>query len=70
MLDGAEHSAFSERALPGDALPRNPNHHRAMLAISTAFFDSTLKGDAEAREWLDGKEVRAVLQERDRWQSK
>lgn len=50
VLDGAEHSAFSERALPGDALPRNPNHHRAILAISTAFFDSTLKGEAKARE--------------------
>lgn len=70
VLDGAEHSAFSERALPGDALPRNPNHHRAILAISTAFFDSTLKGEAKAREWLEGKEVRAVLQERDRWQWK
>ena len=70
VLDGAEHSAFSERSLPGDARPRNPNHHRAMLAISTAFFDSTLKGDAKARAWLDGNEVRAVLQEKDRWQHK
>ena len=70
VLEGAEHSAFSERALPGDALPRNPNHHRAILAISTAFFDATLKREAKAREWLEGKEVRAVLQERDRWQWK
>ena len=70
VLEGAEHSAFSERSLPGDALPRNPNHHRAVIAISTAFFDSTLKGDSKAREWLEGKEVRAVLQERDRWQWK
>lgn len=67
VLDGAEHSAFTDRALPGDSLPRNPNHHRALLAVSTAFFDSTLKGDAAARAWLEGKGVRAVLDERDRW---
>lgn len=67
VLDGAEHSAFTDRALPGDSLPRNPNHHRALLAVSTAFFDSTLKGDAAARAWLEGKAVRAVLEERDRW---
>lgn len=67
VLDGAEHSAFTDRALPGDSLQRNPNHHRALLAVSTAFFDSTLKGDATARAWLEGKGVRVVLEERDRW---
>lgn len=70
VLEGAEHSAFSERALPGDALPRNPNHHRAIRAISTAFFDSVLKGDANARAWLDGKEVRGVLEQGDRWSTR
>jgi predicted dienelactone hydrolase len=70
VFEGAEHSAFSDRALPGDVLPRNPNHHRAMLAISTAFFDSTLKGDAKAREWLEGDGARGVLQEKDRWRWK
>ncbi|MDP1829267.1 MAG: hypothetical protein Q8L48_38740 [Archangium sp.] len=67
VLEGAEHSAFTDRALPGDSLPRNANHHRALLAVSTAFFDSTLKGDAAARAWLEGKGVRTVLEERDRW---
>ncbi len=33
VLDGAEHSAFTDRALPGDKAPRNPNHHRAILAL-------------------------------------
>jgi predicted dienelactone hydrolase len=70
VLEGAEHSAFTDRALPGDALPRNPNHHRALLAISTAFFDSTLKADAAARAWIDGKAVRGVLEAGDRWSSK
>ena len=70
VLDGAEHSAFTDRSLPGDSLPRNPNHHRLMLAISTAFFDSTLKGDAAARAWLEGAPVNALLEKGDRWQWK
>lgn len=52
-LDAAEHSAFTERALPGDTGPRNPNHHRAILALSTAFWDAWLRDDAAARAWLE-----------------
>lgn len=70
VLDGAEHSAFSERALPGDAEKRNPNHHRAILALSTAFWDAYLKEDADARAWLDGDAAESVLEEKDRWQRK
>ena len=70
VLDGAEHSAFTDRALPGDQAPRNPNHHRAMLAISTAFWDAWLKDDAAARAWLDGSGPRSVLEPADRWQRK
>ncbi|MGE5386350.1 MAG: alpha/beta hydrolase family protein, partial [Betaproteobacteria bacterium] len=40
VLDGAEHSAFGDRALSGDGGQRNPNHHRAILALSTAFWDA------------------------------
>lgn len=70
VLDRAEHSAFTDRALPGDAEPRNPNHHRAILAIGTAFWDATLRGDAAARAWLDGDGPRSVLEKADRWQRK
>lgn len=70
VLKDAEHSAFTDRALPGDALPRNPNHHQVMRAFSTAFFDSVLKGDAAARAWLDGKGAEALLEKGDRWQKK
>ena len=52
VLDKAEHSAFSERGLPGDKDKRNPNHHRALLALSTAFWDAYLKGDARAKQYL------------------
>jgi dienelactone hydrolase len=70
VLDGAEHSAFGDRALPGDSLPRNPNHHRAILAISTAFWDWTLKGDGAARAWLNGWGPATVLSPLDHWQTK
>jgi predicted dienelactone hydrolase len=70
VLDGAEHSAFTDRALPGDSEPRNPNHHRAILALSTAFWDAYLRGDEAGRRWLDGDGSRSVLEERDRWRRK
>ncbi|MBA3480809.1 MAG: dienelactone hydrolase [Pirellulales bacterium] len=70
VLDGAEHSAFNDRALPGDREPRNPNHHRAILAISTAFWDAYLKGNAAAKEWIGGHGVKGVLDKGDRWQKK
>jgi predicted dienelactone hydrolase len=70
VLDGAEHSAFNERPLPGEGASKNPNHHRAILALSTAFWDAYLREDAAARAWLDGDGPRSVLEEKDRWQRK
>ena len=70
VFDRAEHSAFTDRALPGDREPRNPNHHRAMLALSTAFWDAYLRGDAAAQAWLDGEGAKKVLETGDRWQVK
>jgi predicted dienelactone hydrolase len=70
VLADAEHSAFGDRPLPGDQKPRNPNHHRAILALSTAFWDAYLRGDAAARAWLQGVRPRSVLEGRDRWQVK
>lgn len=70
VLHAAEHSAFTDRALPGDREPRNPNHHRAILALSTAFWDAFLRDDAEARAWLDGPGPPTVLEPDDHWQRK
>lgn len=70
VLDKAEHSAFTDRALPGDKEERNPNHHRLMLALSTAFWDAWLRGDAGARAWLDGDGPSKLLEKHDRWQKK
>lgn len=70
VLFNAEHNAFGDRALPGENRPRNPNHHRVVLALSTAFWDAYLRGDAEAKAWLDGAGAMAVLEPQDRWQRK
>jgi len=68
VLDKAEHSAFTGRALPGDKQNRNPNHHKAILALSTAFWDAYLKNDPEAKNWLTSSEATSVIDEKDRWQ--
>jgi hypothetical protein len=70
ILHNAEHSAFTERPLPGDKEPRNPNHHRAILALSTAFWDAYLKEDPVAKAWLDSEAPRSVLEELDSWRRK
>ncbi len=70
VLDGARHSAFSDHELlPGHAA-RNPNHHRAVMAITTAFWDAHLQGDSAAKSWLTGDGVKGALEADDRWQSK
>lgn len=70
VLYRAEHSAFTDRTLPGDKKERNPNHHRAILAISTAFWDTCLKADIRAKTWLCSDKVRLILEKKDRWQIK
>ncbi len=70
VLHDAEHSAFTERALPGDQVARNPNHHRAVLALSTAFWDTYLRGDEDAKKWLQGAGPKSVLEEKDGWRTK
>jgi len=69
VLDEARHSAFTDSRLPEDGLQRkNPNHHRVMLAYSTAFWDSYLKEDPAAKAWLQGEEAKSLLERRDEWQ--
>ena len=67
VLNNAEHSAFTDRALPGDREPRNPNHHRVILALSTAFWDAYLRGDKDALAWLNGAGPRSVMEPADDW---
>jgi hypothetical protein len=44
VLFNAEHSIFTDRPLPGDREPRNPNHRRVILSLSTAFGDAYPRG--------------------------
>jgi len=70
VFNNAEHSAFGDRPLPGDKEKRNPNHHRAILALSTAFWDAYVRGDAAAKSWLEGDGPKSVLEPGDQWQKK
>ena len=70
VLYRAEHSAFNDTALPSDKEPRNPNHHLAILALSTAFWDTYLKEDRSAKSWLTSNSVLTVLEPNDIWQKK
>jgi predicted dienelactone hydrolase len=69
VLDNAEHSAFTDRALPGDREPRNPNHRRVILALSTAFWDAYLQGNKDALAWLNGAGPRSVMEPADDWKA-
>ncbi len=70
VLFEAEHSAFTDRALRRREEPRNPNHHRVILALSTAFWDTYLREDNASKEWLNGDGPRSVIETRDTWQKK
>ncbi len=69
VLDGAQHSAFVGSEGRARFGAKNPNHHRAVLALSTAFWDTYLRGDEAARAWLQGDAARGVLEPKDVWQS-
>lgn len=69
VLFGAEHTAFSDRALKTDKQPRNPNHHRVILALSTAFWDAYLKDIPEAKSYLKQQRPKPLAIE-DQFQTK
>jgi predicted dienelactone hydrolase len=70
VLKDGEHDAFSDHALPLAQKKRNPNHHRAILALSTAFWDAYLRDDPNAKFWLDGDGPRTILEKDDQWDKK
>jgi predicted dienelactone hydrolase len=69
VLHDAEHMAFSERRLSGSQ-HRNPNHHKVILALSSAFWDAYLKNDSAAKGWLHGDAAKKILEPKDLWQRK
>ncbi len=67
VLEGGEHHAFSD-GVGRRQRKRNPNHHRVILALSTAFWDAHLKNDKAARKWLHNRGPSKILDSKDKWQ--
>lgn len=63
VFDGAEHSAFGQRAGRGEG-----EYHERILALTTAFWDAHLKNDVAALAWLNGEGAKGVLAEKDIWE--
>ncbi|QTN31159.1 dienelactone hydrolase [Akkermansiaceae bacterium] len=65
VFDGATHMDFGQRK----GVQKDSRYHKAILALTTAFWDAHLKGDKAAMEWLKGEGVKSALAEGDIWQS-
>lgn len=70
VLDKARHNAFSDRRTVVEGGGRNPNHHRVIIALSTAFWDAYLRNDPQAMAWLGGEPPKAILEPDDQWRKK
>ena len=72
VFDGAHHFAFGGSGNATKQRARNPNHHPAIQAISTKFWDAYLKRDPAARAWLQSEAPREAcsLAEGDVWEWK
>lgn len=68
VLNGANHMTFTDNLIPKSF--DNPNHHKTILALSTAFWDACLKDNKEAKTWLDGENALSVLTPADTFQRK
>ena len=69
VLKNAAHMAFSDRTMIGSK-HRNPNHHKVILALSTAFFETHLNANADAKQWLHSDKPKQTLQQGDTWEKK
>ena len=70
VLFEGEHHAFTDRELSTGQADRNPAHHPIIEAISTAFWDATLRADQTALRWLRTDSVLSILEPGDTWQFK
>jgi predicted dienelactone hydrolase len=69
VLNEATHMAFGERELTQGS-PRNANHHRVILALTTAFFEAHVSNSSDALKWLQGSGPRSVMEPKDTWRKK
>lgn len=68
VLKDAEHHAFSDAGIRGEK--QNPNHHRVIQALSTAFWEVYLTDNGKARDWLNSGEPERLMEEGDLWSKK
>jgi len=68
VLFDAQHSAFSDGRQRLGVPRRNPQHHPVILAVTTAFWDTYLQQNQDARKWLQGKPCRQLIAPQDEWQ--
>lgn len=66
VFEGATHMDFGQRE---GAETKDSRYHKAILALTTAFWDAHLKGDKAAMEWLKGDGAKSALAEGDLWES-
>lgn len=64
VFDNLVHMDFSERGGSQDG----ERYHKAILALTTAFWDAQLNGDKSAMEWLNGTGPTSVLAKEDKWE--
>ena len=68
VFDGATHMDFGEREKV--LKKREPSrYHKAILALTTAFWDANLKDDKAAKAWLNGAGAKSALTEKDVWEA-
>ncbi len=67
VFDKGTHMSFGDRDLKGNS-ENGSRYHKAILALTTAFWDAELKGNTRAKAWLNGKAARTVLVPEDKWE--
>ncbi len=67
VFDKATHMDFGQRTLRGVEI-KESRYHRAILGLTTAFWDAELKGRPEALKWLNDGSAKKVLLPEDRWE--
>ncbi len=67
VFDRANHMSFSQRGEAGNPT-KDDRFHRAILALTTAFWDAELKGNKDAKAWLNGPGAKSALDPQDEWE--
>ncbi len=70
VLDGAKHSSFTDRQLPGEPSTRTAVQSQRILAFTSAYWDASLKQDRQALHWLQQRRGSFLLAKQDSWQWK